>query len=173
MTYIAYDSGTSAFITADSYVPTYGDYITITSANYDWAYVTPPIETEAQREERKRAAAEYEKQQALIREQQAAAKLRAEALLKSHIGLEAYGELLKVGYIELDSQKHKGRKYHVPSNARLLIEVLENGKVVDRLCVHPHERFQDDDEILSRVTLLKYAEEHILTKANHNPVIAH
>ncbi len=129
-------------------------------------------ETEAEKKARLDAQKRYEIEQERIQTSQRKAKEKADELLKSHIGLEAFGELHQLGYIELDSQKYAGQRYRVPSSARSLIEVLDkDGKVIDRLCVHPTERYQDGDEILTRITLLKFAEEYLLKTANHNPVV--
>ena len=101
-------------------------------------------------------------------EQQAAAVEAAEELLKKHIGLERYGELYRVGHIEVDSLKHKGRKYRVPSDERM-IEVLDKkGMVVDRLCIHTAIDCPMPDKILTRLVLLASAEEVLLAQANHH-----
>ena len=98
------------------------------------------------------------------------AEAKAEALLKEHIGLEAFDKLYQVGYIEVDSRKYAGRKYRVPQ-ARLEIEVLdEQGRVIDRLCVHPREAYPESDELLARIVMLRFAEDKILEIANHQPV---
>lgn len=143
-----------------------GQWVTdLEQCNYPERY-----ETEEQKLARLEHQRQYEAEQEKIRKEQEVAKQKADELLKSHIGVEAFGKLHEIGHIELDSQKYQGRKYRIPNNARSLIEIVEAGKVVDRLCVHPIERYQDGDEILTRLTLLQYAEEYLLKVANHNLV---
>lgn len=176
-----YDGTSSTLATT-----TYSDN---TSATGGWAYwqgnnffcatsyiptVEPTVrETETEKQARLERQQQYEEKQKRIQAEEEQTRTRALELLKSHIGLEAFGKLHEVGYIELDSQKHKGRKYRVPATrgfARNYIDVYEGDKLIDRLCVHPQERYVDEDEVLTRVTLLKYAEEYLLKTANHNPV---
>jgi hypothetical protein len=118
---------------------------------YAWANQQGAEETEEERQARE------------------AAFKRAEDLLKSCIGLEAFNRLHDIGYIELDSQKHKGRKYRIPKEHMEMIDVLnEEGEVIDRLCIHPAIDCPAPDHILSRVLLLKFAEEYTLAKADHH-----
>ncbi|MBA7713822.1 hypothetical protein ES703_122832 [subsurface metagenome] len=127
-------------------------------------YYTEIEETEEQRRERESGQREAEK----LRKEQEAAVKRAEELLKEHIGLEAFDKLYEVGYIELDSQRHKGRKYRVPANHMAYIEVLDKkGGVVDTLCVHPAIECPPADHILTRLALLQNDEDSILVAANH------
>lgn len=117
---------------------------------YNPSLDNPPLETEEERQEQK------------------AAVKRAEELLKEYIGEKAFGKLHEVGYIELDSQKYKGRKYRVPANHMAYIEVLdEKGKVIDTLCVHPAIECPPADHIITRVAMLQNDEETLLAAANH------
>jgi hypothetical protein len=90
-------------------------------------------ETEEQKTERLARESEARRKAEELRREQEAAIKRAEELLKEHIGLDAFGELYKVGHIEVDSQKYQGRKYRVFKDAYRTIEVIENGKVMDKL----------------------------------------
>lgn len=131
--------------------------------------INPEPETEEQRQAREERAQEYQRQQADLQKEQEAAIKAAEELLKEHIGLEAFGKLHEVGYIELDSQQHKGRKYRVSKDSYKRIEVVDDqGKVVDKLCIGPAIGCPPCDVILARVVLLELAEEYVLETANHD-----
>lgn len=128
-----------------------------------------PQETPVQKRTRLEREESVRKEQAELRKEQEAAVKKAEELLKDHIGLEAFGQLHEVGYLELDSQKHKGRKYRIPKEHMEMIEVLDkDGKVIDQLCIHPAVECPPADHILSRVVLLESAEEFVLAKADHH-----
>ena len=149
---------------------TWTDYSTTATT-----YTSPEPETEEQKAARLEAQRVFDLEQERLRKELKQAESKAEALLKEHIGLEAFGRLHQVGYIEVDSQKYAGRKYRVPKEKRNLIEVLDGeGRVIDRLCVHPTEAYPIGDEVLARIVMLKFAEEEILKIANHtnrNPVV--
>ena len=102
-----------------------------------------------------------------------AAVAKAEELLKEHIGPKRYSELHKTGYIELDSQRHQGKKYRVPAAHREEIEIVdEHGKVIDRLCIHTKDEHDcpAGDQTLARIILLEAAEDYVLATANdHRP----
>ena len=166
-------AGNSSTITCDSNTTASNNSFTIyyqpmTYQMTECNSVTTP-ETEEQRVTRLEAQKVYDLERELRHKEQEQARIKAEVLLKEHIGLEAFGKLHQVGYIEVDSQKYAGRKYRVPSQERNLIEVVdEQGKVIDKLCVHPIEQFPAADEVLARIILLQFAEEHILKVANHD-----
>ena len=94
------------------------------------------------------------------------AENKAKELLEDWLGKEGLAKLYKVGYIEVDSQKYQGRKYRVPQAHMGYIEVIENNKVIDTLCVHPAIQCPPSDHIFSRLVLLKYSEEYLLSKSN-------
>ena len=95
------------------------------------------------------------------------AKERAMKLLKKHIGLQRYGLLFEAGFIEVDSQKYAGKKYRVSKNAGDRIEIVDNGKVIDELCILPAVTCPDGDKILSKIVLLECDEDYVLAKSNH------
>lgn len=162
------DNGTSS--TAGAITTSSGFAWNNTDTYYTYVYIVPVSVKESKQDKRARLQREEQhrlEQEQLRREQEAAVK-RAEELLKEHIGTRAFGKLHKAGYIELDSQKHKGHKYRVPNNTDM-IEVLDSqGKVVDRLCVHPSISCPVADQILTRLVLLESAEDFILETANHH-----
>lgn len=158
------DAWSGSWTTADS---TWSGTWYIYPSN-SYIHLEPEAETEEQRQVRLERQAEYHRQQEELRQQQEVATERAEELLKEYIGLKAFSQLHEVGYIELDSQRYKGRKYRVPANHMAYIEVLdEQGKVIDTLCVHPAIECPPPDHILTRVVMLQNAEEDLLTAANH------
>lgn len=131
---------------------------------------TPPPETEEQKQARLEREAQQKREREEAQKRRDLARQKAEELLKEHIGLEAFGKLHEIGYLEMDSCKYQGRKYRVPKYARGSLDIVENGKVIDRLCVHPGQRFEDGDEILARIVMLEVNEDEILQIANHSPV---
>lgn len=168
---------------------------TITDATY-WYYYTPTdyyysiptiqINQEPKTEEQRQtryifnhhnileAQKRYNAEQERLRKERDIAIRQAEELLKENIGLEAFGKLHEVGYIEVDSQKYKGRKYHIPEECTSRIEVLDSsGKVIDRLCVHPAIECPAGDHILTRKVLLELDEDYILNRSIHSPVVVY
>jgi len=127
-------------------------------------------ETEGERQTRLEQQREAQRRyQESAKRREEAAK-RAEELLKEHIGLEAFGRLHKVGYIEVDSHRHKGRKYRIPKESGFIDVIDENGKIIDTLCVHPAVECPPGDHILAQVILLQLDEDYILERANsHGP----
>ena len=95
------------------------------------------------------------------------AAMKAEKLLKDHIGPERFDTLFKIGYLDLNSSKYSGRKYRVFKSAYDRIKVLENDKVMDELCVVPTVNCPENDRVLSKIVLLECDEDYILEKANH------
>ena len=130
-------------------------------------------ETPEQRAEREKNAAEAQKkyitEQEALQKERLIAKEKAETLLKKHIGLDAFGKLYQVGYIDVDSKNYPGRKYRVKKDTSSMIDVLDkDGKVVDRLCVHPAVECPEGDHVFTKVAFLEMDEEFILSKANHH-----
>jgi len=171
------DSGTCGTITTDNGTAVAG------TLTYYWDYwepnfnsfssgspisINPEPETDEQRQAREERELEYRRQEDELRREQETAVKRAEELLKEHIGLEAFGKLHEVGYIELDSRRHEGRKYRVSKDCYKRIEVVDDqGKVVDKLCIGPAIGCPPCDVVLARVVLLELAEEYVLETANH------
>lgn len=153
--YISYATYSDCTSTSATYV---GNYYAYPS---EWVtYITPSYEPELETEEQRQAREE---------EREAAVKI-AEELLKQHIGLDKFGELYSVGHIEVDSHKYKGRKYRVPSDEKMIEILDENGKVIDRLCIHTAIDCPMPDKVLTRLVMLEYAEELLLAQANHHGV---
>lgn len=125
-------------------------------------------ETAAERRAREARQLAFEEENRKRREAYDKAETKAKELLKEFIGLEAFGLLYEVGYIEVDSRKYKGRKYRVPKNPMAYIEIMdEKGAVIDTLCVHPKTNCPPADHILTRVAMLQNDEKVLLKAANH------
>lgn len=122
-------------------------------------------ETDEQRLAREQRAEEHRIQQEELRKEKEAAVKKAEEILKEHIGVKTFGEMHKAGYIEVDSQKHKGRKYRIPANSEEFIEVLDkDGSVVDTLCITTIE-CPMPERVLTRVILARLDEGRLLEVA--------
>lgn len=160
--YPMYDNGTAA-VTGGTWYPD----------KYIYTYITtqPAPETKKHKLARLKRQKKWERWQEKLRLKREAAAKRAEELLQNYLGLESFGKLYEVGYIEVDSRKYPGRKYRVSKETSKMIEVLdETGKVIDRLCVQPKIECPAGDHILTKVAFLQMDEESILTKANHHRV---
>lgn len=171
--------------TADNY---YGYYDSSGWQIYDstkyfggMLYITVPEETPEQkltRENRERESAnryaaeraDFERQSVEAEKARKEASEKATKLLHDYIGKQRFGLLYQVGYLEVESQKYTGRQYRVMKNAYDKIEILENGKVIDRLCIVPTIQCPEEDRLLSKIVLLESDEELVLAKSNHFPV---
>lgn len=166
-------AGNAYFDANSDYYVTEPTWITVTEP-----YYVPVKLTKAQKAEQRRVAEEQRQRQAeavarrkLEEQAQAKSEAKAQDLLKEHIGVEAFGELHKVGYIELDSHKPNVR-YRIHKDRHQMIDVLKGDKVIDRLCIHlnPKHNCPTSDEILAKILLAEYAEDVLNTKANHHAV---
>ena len=158
--YYASDSATTS-ATATTWYYAYPYYV---STGYQTSK-----ETETEKQARLQREETYRQEQlALVKRQKEAAE-RAELLLKEHIGVDTYGELYRVGYIHIDSQKHKGRTYRMFKNPYARIHVIENGKVVDELCLVADVQCPDGDRLLTKKVLLESDEDYALATSNHFP----
>ena len=178
--YLGTTSTTTASVTYSGYSYASGDTRCGTSSDATWYYSVDTCYwinanngyaisdlSIASEETAKEKGARLARERKAEKERQAIVK-RAEELLILHIGMEAFGKLHELGYIETDSQHHKGRKYRVPANHMAYIEVLdEKGRVIDTLCVHPDMECPPADHILTRLIYLKMDEEALLAEANH------
>jgi hypothetical protein len=127
-----------------------------------------PQETAAERRRRKARERYWDKRREILEQRRIEAQNRATQLLMEHIGAEAFDELHKVGFIELDSQKYKGCRYRLPRNHNAYIEIVDSeGKVIDTLCIQPKIECPTGDRLLTRWLLIKHDEERLLAVANH------
>jgi hypothetical protein len=94
-----------------------------------------------------------------------AAQARAEELLRHVIGLDAYQDLLRKGYLEVASPSISNRIYRIPS-VRGQVEVFEDGQLVMKLCVVPTKALPDGDVVLMHKLMIEANEDHYLKVAN-------
>ena len=154
-------ASTSYYVTGQTFISSYEVPLNYSS----WEIK----ETEEQKVARE---AQYEasmKKQMAEEEERKAAVAKAEQLLKDHIGLERFGSLYQTGHLEVDSQKHAGRKYRVSKNAYDKIQVMDGEKVIDELCIVPTVQCPEGDRLLSKIVLLECDEDYVLATANHFP----
>lgn len=99
--------------------------------------------------------------------QQAEANNKAKELFRELFGDDMLTKLDSIGYVELDSQKHKGCKYRVRKAGR--IEVLDSlSAPKDLLCIVPALNCPDYDKVISKIILLQCDEDYVLATANHS-----
>ena len=96
-------------------------------------------------------------------------QLTAEKLLRHVLGTEEYMTFINKGEIRIKSKKYPNRTYIIRELGK--IDVLENEKLVERLCINPRDpSFPSQDELVTKKLGLEDAEELILKTANHFPV---
>ena len=168
-----YISTTTAGCTANWVSDSDGYYYTtapVCTYTYAQPSYQPPPETAQQKRERELNERLASERQAVVARENAEAKERSEVLLKDYIGTERFGELHRVGYIEVDSHK-KDVRYRIHKDSYQMIDVLDKGdKVIDRLCIHTAPGCPSADEILAKVVLAELNEDLLNSKANHHRV---
>lgn len=100
------------------------------------------------------------------------ASLRAARLTRRTIGLGAYRQLCRTGFVRILSPLHPGRTYLVPrrtspAGARVLVE--EHGHIIGGLCLRPRQPLPDPEEVVAHVLLLRGDERAYLAAANFFP----
>lgn len=96
-------------------------------------------------------------------------QLTAEKLLRHVLGAEEYMTFISKGEIRIKSKKYANRTYIIREVGK--IDILENEKLVDRLCINPRDpNFPSQDELVTKKLGLEEAEELILRTANHFPI---
>ena len=122
---------------------------------------------EAEIRRRAEAQAEIKRQEANLRREKA--NKRAEDLLAEYIGIEAFGQLHEIGYIEVDSRRYAGQKYRIPKHHYSDIEIMDaEGRVIDTLCLQLKLDCPGDDVVLARWILANFDEETLLSVGNHH-----
>lgn len=94
------------------------------------------------------------------------AEQRAEQLLKSLLDTDQYGELVRKGYLEVQSGMYPYRNYRIPRH-RGSVEVYEMGKLVMSLCVQPTEVVPDADVVVMHKLMIEGNEREYLRRANY------
>jgi len=86
------------------------------------------------------------------------------------LGEEQYGRLRRVGYLDLPSQRYRGRVYRLDSLGRLSYRDAGETTFHATLCVQPEEEVPRDDEIAMRYLLVTADEDRLLEVANPIPI---
>lgn len=92
----------------------------------------------------------------------------AETLLRDVLSPEEYRQLCTMAFLEVHSPSYTNRVYRVPRGPGQ-VQVLEGGRVVERLCVQPVDALPEADVILMHKMLIQADERSYLESANHFP----
>ena len=126
-----------------------------------WA---PGIQFPPPSAEERRIRREYEEQTRRYREENNAAFLRAEQLLRQYLNREQRREWLQ------DKQFHVqvgDRRYRIKSGRIGNVELVNrDGVVLERYCCHPVEMVPTGDCVLAQMLMLMYQEDEFLRLAN-------
>jgi hypothetical protein len=93
------------------------------------------------------------------------AERRATDLLRDILTPEQFRQLAWCGYLEVSSSQEPRRSYRVPL-AKGYVQVIENNRIVMRLCVQPIEYLPDADVVALHKLMIEADEESYLQKAN-------
>jgi len=95
------------------------------------------------------------------------AERTAEALLRRLLSPIEYDALSYSGYLEVPSREYPGRVYRIPRGPGQ-VQVLEHGRVTERLCVQPAAvGLPEADVVLMHKLLIEADERRYLLTANH------
>lgn len=92
----------------------------------------------------------------------------AEMLLRDKLSHEEYRQLSSHSYLEVPSRSYANRIYRVPRGPGQ-VQVVEGGRVIERLCLQPLEALPEADVILMHKLLIEGDESAYLATANHFP----
>lgn len=92
----------------------------------------------------------------------------AETLLRQSLTSDEYAQLSARAYLDVPSRSYLGRLYRVPRGPGQ-VQVVEGGRVVERLCVQPLDSLPEADVILMHKMLIEADEPTYLATANHFP----
>lgn len=124
--------------------------------NYIQSYFYSAFETEEQRVIREAAEAESARKRIQVNN-------RAEELMFLIIGEERKQQYIEKKYFDVQVN---GRTYRVHRGRSKNIDVLENGEVKEKLCIHPAEQVPDPDTMLAQFLALTTDEKRFLATAN-------
>ncbi len=94
------------------------------------------------------------------------AEQKAETLLKTLLASEQYNNLVRKGYLEVQSGMYPYRTYRIPRH-RGSVEVYEMGRLVMSLCVQPTEVVPDADVVVMHKLMIEGNEREYLRRANY------
>ncbi len=84
---------------------------------------------------------------------------------------EEYTQLRAHAYLEVPSRDRAERVYRVPRGPGQ-VQVVEGGRVIERLCLQPLDTLPEADVILMHKLLIEGDEHMYLATANHFPRVA-
>jgi hypothetical protein len=94
---------------------------------------------------------------------------RALALLREMLTAGEWRQLQWRGYLDVPSPSIGHRLYRVPRN-RGMVQVLEGGRAVMRLCLQPAVRLPDADVVVMHKLMIEANEADYFAQANKFPV---
>lgn len=94
------------------------------------------------------------------------AESRAKVLLREMLSEGQYQQLIKFGYLEINSPSIEHRIYRIPGSGGL-VKVYEKGSAVMELCLQPAEPLPDGDVVVMHKLMIEANEQEYLQKANH------
>lgn len=92
----------------------------------------------------------------------------AETLLRAALTTEEYRQLCSMAFLDVRSPSRSGRVYRVPRGPGQ-VQVIEHGRMVERLCVQPVATVPEADVVLMHKLLIEADEQGYLDTANHFP----
>jgi hypothetical protein len=93
------------------------------------------------------------------------AERRAAALVRELLSPEEQQQILERRYLEVTSRSTAGRVYRIPASPGL-VSVLDEGKLVMRLCVQPTRGLPKTEHVLVHKIMLEGAEDAYWQSAN-------
>ena len=93
---------------------------------------------------------------------------RAHALLREVLSPSELRQLNWCGYLDVPSPSNGQRTYRVP-RARGMVQVLEGGRAVMRLCLQPTTRLPDADVVVMHKLMIEANEAEYCEQANKFP----
>jgi len=95
----------------------------------------------------------------------ARAERRADRLVRELLTPGELAQLEERGYLDVPSQATPGRFYRVPARPGL-VTVMESGRPIVRLCLHPTRKLPDAEHVIAHKLLLEGAEAEYWQMAN-------
>lgn len=100
--------------------------------------------------------------------ERAAASARARELLFDNLTDQQRSDLKRDGFFFVPSKK-AGRKYRLRKGRAGNVDVIQNERILHRLCAHPQLYVPDDDTRLAQKLMIEHQEDEFLRLANVHP----
>lgn len=91
---------------------------------------------------------------------------RAHALLREMLSADELRQLMRAGYLEVNSPNHAHRVYRIPGTTGR-VRVFDRGREVMELCLQPVEALPHGDVIVLHKLMIQGNEREYLATANH------